>query len=117
MFWKKQKEINRLTNENGELEEKVDELIIELEEKDKYIKKLEEDNNRVMIKNEELCNAIRAYGDLEVQDIQIPYMINIREENNIYGKNQWGGGALLHEPKLKQKIIPKIIINYYELEE
>lgn len=114
MFWRKQKEINKLKNENNKLEEHLERLIKEQKEREKYVEILEKQKYDLAIENEKLSNAMKEYGDLEVKNIQIPYKINIKEETYIYGKNKWGGGELLTEPKLKQKIIPQIIINYYE---
>lgn len=114
MFWRNKKEINKLKSKNNKLEENLENLIKEQNKREKYVKSLEEQKYNLVIENEKLSNAIKEYGDLEIQNIQIPYIVNIKEETYIYGKNKWGGGELLTEPKLKQKIIPQIVINYYE---
>lgn len=112
MFWRKQKEINKLRNENNELEERLDKII---KEKEEHIKYLEKQRDKLSIENEKISNAIREYGNLEMKNINIPYYIEKREIET-YEINNYGGGKIRRAIE-KTKIIPQIIVHYVEYEE
>lgn len=112
MFWKKQKKINKLTIENAELEEKIDDLIKEQEEREKYTKNLEKDKHRLTVENEKLCQCIKEYGDFKIEDISIPFHIAKRETNKF---NNYSGEKMTKVTEVT-KIIPQIIVHYFEEE-
>lgn len=107
MFWRKAKEINKLLQENNDLEEKLDYLIGEQEEREKYIKILEAKNHKMVLENEKLSNAIREYGDLQINNINIPYYIDKKIR-----KQHWFSQEKNVEITEVTKIIPRIEVHY-----
>lgn len=110
MFWRKQKQIEILIKQNEELDKAYMTMKASKDRESKKVLELEKEISNLIMENEKLINAIKDYGDLQVDHISIPYLILKKDVKPC----QTGIIGEIKQMREVTKVIPTIEIHYIE---